>query len=77
MNRKTLSKALTALSVKDGDLLLVQGDDLNASNQLAQAITELRNQMKLAKCLIVVLEKGDSITKLDEVQMNRMGWHRK
>lgn len=77
MNRKTLSKSLASLSIKDGDLLIVQCDEIEASNQLAQAITQLRNQMKLPKCLVVVLGKGDKITTLDVEQMNRMGWYRK
>jgi hypothetical protein len=76
MNRKTIAKSLTALHVKDGDILCVQADDLQASNQLAQAITELRNQMKLPKCLVVVLNKGDKIDIADEEMMRRMGWQR-
>jgi hypothetical protein len=74
MNRKTLSKALTTLSVKPGDLLLVQCDDLAASNQLAEAIAQLRNQMKLPKCLVVVLQKGDKLESIDADVMRRMGW---
>lgn len=77
MNRKTLSKALSALSIKDGDLLIVQCDTLDMSNQLAEAIAQLRNQMKLPKCLVVVLGKGDKIETLDTDTMKRMGWERK
>lgn len=74
MNRKTLAKSLTTLSIKDGDLLLVQCDTLETSNQLAEAIAHLRNQMKLPKCLVVVLNKGDKLEKIDPEMLRRMGW---
>jgi hypothetical protein len=77
MNRKTLAKALTVLSIKDGDLLLVQCDTLDASNQLAEGIAQLRNQMKLPKCLVVAMSKGDKLEKLNADAMKRMGWVRR
>lgn len=77
MNRKTVAKALAVMSIKDGDLLLVQCDTLDASNQLAEAIALLRNQMKLPKCLVVVLNKGDTLEKIAPDALLRMGWERK
>lgn len=77
MNRKTLAKSLSTLSIKDGDILIVQCGDIEASNQLASAIAQLRNQMKLPKCLVVVLDKQDKMERFDEEQMKRMGWYRK
>lgn len=77
MNRKTLSKALAMLPVHDGDIITVTTDDLERSGQIATAISELRNKMKLPKCLIVVLQKGDKLERFDSEQMLRMGWIRR
>ena len=77
MNRKTLEKALTVLHIKEGDILLVSCDTLELSGQLAEAIAQLRNQMKLPKCLVIANQKGDKIENLDIDMMSRMGWVRK
>jgi hypothetical protein len=47
---------------------------MEMSNQLAEAIAQLRNQMKLPKCLVVVLNKGDKLQKIDPEMLRRMGW---
>jgi hypothetical protein len=76
VNRKTLAKSLSALSVKEGDILLVKCKEIEMSNQIAEAIAQLRNQIKLPKCLIVVLGAGDTLEKIDPAVMRRMGWER-
>jgi len=76
MSRKTIAKRINALSMKEGDILLISGDNEQAKEQIAVAIKEQRNELKLPKSQIVVLPHGVMLESVSEAQMNRMGWRR-
>lgn len=76
LSRKLLTKHIQKIHLNDGDVLAVRAGTTIAKQEYLKGIADALGRLGKRDIILVVVDRFDDLSVLNEKEMNKRGWYR-
>lgn len=76
LSRRLLTKHIQKLHLQNGDVLAVKAGSAVAKQEILKGIADAMGRLGLKDIILVVVDRFDDLSVLNQKEMNKHGWYR-